>query len=183
MVRVPWNEPVTVKRVLDMGAQTILFPFVENEKEAADAVSSTRYPPKGIRGVMSAARMNKYGTVTDYYHKAEKEICVIVQCETKNAIENIPKIAAVDGVDGIFVGPSDLSASIGKLGQFEDSEVQSLIIQAKDVCAKHNIPIGILTAKKDFAKKYVADGFTFVAVNSDTNLIARSAEALLKEFK
>ena len=129
VVRVPWNEPVMVKRVLDMGAQTILFPFVEDEKEALAAVQSTRYPPKGIRGVMSAARMNKYGTVTDYYNKAENEICVIVQCETKKAIENISKIASVEGIDGIFLGPSDISASIGKIGKFEDEEVQSLIMQ------------------------------------------------------
>ena len=129
VVRVPWNEPVMVKRVLDMGAQTILFPFVEDEKEALAAVQSTRYPPKGIRGVMSAARMNKYGTVTDYYNKAENEICVIVQCETKKAIENISKIASVEGIDGIFLGPSDISASIGKIGKFEDEEVQSLILK------------------------------------------------------
>jgi len=183
MVRVPWNEPIMVKRVLDMGAQTILFPFVENKKEAEEAVSATRYPPKGIRGVMSSARMNKYGNVADYYNIAEKEICVIVQCETKNAIENISKIAAVDGIDGIFVGPSDLSASLGKIGQFEDPDVQFLINKAKKSCAKYNKPIGILTGKKDFAKKYISDGFTFVAINSDTNLIARSAENLLKEFK
>ena len=183
MVRVPWNEPIMVKRVLDMGAQTILFPFVENKKEAEEAVSATRYPPKGIRGVMSVARMNKYGNVVDYYHKSESEICVIVQCETKNAIENIAQIATVDGIDGIFVGPSDLSASLGKIGQFEDPEVQLLINKAKESCAEYNKPIGILTGKKDFAKKYLSDGFTFVAINSDTNLIARSAENLLKEFK
>ena len=183
IVRVPWNEPVMVKRVLDMGAQSILFPYVEDEKEALAAVESTRYPPKGIRGVMSAARMNRYGTVTDYYKKADDEICVIVQCESKKAIQNISKIAAVEGVDGIFIGPSDLSASIGKIGQFEDEEVQALISLGLENCKKSNIPAGILTAKKDFAKKYVADGFTYVAINSDTNLIARSAENLLKEFK
>ena len=79
IVRVPWNEPVMVKRVLDMGAQTILFPYIEDEKEAIAAVQATKYPPKGIRGVMSAARMNKYGTVTDYYAQADNEICVLVQ--------------------------------------------------------------------------------------------------------
>ena len=132
---------------------------------------------------MSAARMNRYGTVTDYYKKADDEICVIVQCESKKAIQNISKIAAVEGVDGIFIGPSDLSASIGKIGQFEDEEVQALISLGLENCKKSNIPAGILTAKKYFAKKYVADGFTYVAINSDTNLIARSAENLLKEFK
>ena len=136
IVRVPWNEPVMVKRVLDMGAQSILFPYVEDEKEALAAVESTRYPPKGIRGVMSAARMNKYGTVTDYYKKADDEICVLIQCESKKAIQNISKIAAVEGVDGIFIGPSDLSASIGKIGQFEDEEVQALIALGLESCKK-----------------------------------------------
>ena len=183
IVRVPWNEPVMVKRVLDMGAQTILFPYIEDEKEAIAAVQATKYPPKGIRGVMSAARMNKYGTVTDYYAKADNEICVLVQCETKKAIKNISKIAEVEGIDGIFLGPSDLSASIGKIGQFEDDEVQSLIMEGLEHCKKSKKPAGILTAKKDYAKKYVSDGFTYVALNSDTHLIARRAENLLKEFK
>lgn len=183
IVRVPWNEPVMVKRVLDMGAQTILFPYVENEYEALAAVQSTRYPPRGVRGVMSAARMNKYGTVVDYYNKADEQICVLVQCETKKAIDNISKVAAVEGIDGIFLGPSDLSASIGKIGKFEDEEVQTLIYKGLESCKKGNKPAGILTAKKNYAKKYVEDGFTYVAINSDTNLIARSAENLLKEFK
>jgi 4-hydroxy-2-oxoheptanedioate aldolase len=177
------QEPVVVKRILDMGAQTILFPYIENEVEATNAVKATRYPPMGIRGVMSSARMNKYGTVPNYYEVAEKEICVLVQCETENAIKNIPKIAAVDGVDGIFIGPSDLSASIGKIGQFENDKVQSLIYDALRHCKDANIPAGILTAKSNYAKEYVAKGFTFTAVNSDINLLARSAENLLKEFR
>ena len=106
VVRVPWNEPVITKRVLDMGAQTILFPFVQNKNEAITAVEATRYPPKGVRGVMSAARMNRYGHVENYYTDAEKEICVLIQCETKEAIKNIPDIAKVDGIDGIFIGAS-----------------------------------------------------------------------------
>ena len=183
VVRVPWNEPVMVKRVLDMGAQTILFPYIENAEEAKAAVAATRYPPKGVRGVMSAARMNKYGIVKNYYTESENEICVLVQCETKKAIENISEIAAIDGIDGIFLGPSDLSASIGKIGQFEDEEVQSLIMQGLEDCKKNKKAAGILTAKLDYAKKYISDGFTYVAVNSDTNLFARGAENLLKEFK
>jgi 4-hydroxy-2-oxoheptanedioate aldolase len=183
VVRVPWNEPIMVKRILDMGVQTVIYPYVQNAEEAKQAVEATRYPPKGIRGVMSAARMNKYGHVTDYYQAAEKEICVLVQCETKTAIENIPEIAKVEGVDGIFIGPSDVSASIGKIGQFESKEVQDLINKALDLCKKHKKPAGILTAKKDYAQKYIKDGYTFVAINSDTNLFARGAESLLKEFK
>ena len=183
VVRVPWNEPVITKRVLDMGAQTILFPFVQNKDEALSAVEATRYPPKGVRGVMSAARMNRYGHIENYYTEAEKEICVLIQCETKEAIKNIPDIAKVNGIDGIFIGPSDLSSSIGKIGQFEDIQVQNLIYEGLDLCKKAGKPAGILTAKKDYAKKYIKDGYTFVAVNSDTNLFARGAETLLKEFK
>lgn len=183
VVRVPWNEPVMVKRLLDMGVQTILFPMVQNAEEAKAAVEATRYPPKGIRGIMSVARMNRYGHVSDYYTKAEKEICVLVQCETKTAIDNIPEIAKVEGIDGIFMGPSDISGSIGKIGQFEDQAVQDLIHHALDLCKKHNKPAGILTGKRDYAKKYVESGYTFVAVGSDTNLFAESAKGLLKEFK
>ena len=112
-----------------------------------------------------------------------KEICVLVQCETKEAIKNIPEISKIEGVDGIFMGPSDISGSIGKIGQFEDQEVQDLIHEALELCNKNGKPAGILTAKKDYAKKYVESGYTFVAINSDTNLFARSAESLLKEFK
>jgi 4-hydroxy-2-oxoheptanedioate aldolase len=183
VVRVPWNEPIMVKRVLDMGAQTILYPFVQNVEEAKAAVEATRYPPKGIRGIMSAARMNRYGHVENYYLEAEKELCVLIQCETKEAIKNIPEIAKVDGIDGIFIGPSDLSGSIGKIGQFEDQEVQDLIHEGLALATQAGKPAGILTGKKDYAKKYVEAGYTFVAINSDTNLFARSAESLLKEFK
>ena len=183
VVRVPWNEPVMVKRILDMGAQTILYPFVQNQQEAKAAVEATRYPPRGIRGVMSAARMNRYGHIENYYKEAEKEICVLIQCETKEAIKNIPEIAKIDGIDGIFIGPSDLSSSIGKIGQFEDKEVQDLIYEGLNLCSKSGKPAGILTGKQEYAKKYIKDGYTFVAVNSDTNLFARGAENLLKEFK
>ena len=183
IVRVPWNEPVVVKRVLDMGAQTLLFPYIESASEARAAVRATRYPPHGVRGVMSTARMNGYGTVRDYYLRAAGEMCVVVQCETEAAVRSIPEIAAVEGVDAVFIGPSDLSASVGKIGQFEDPQVQALIRDALRACQESNIPAGILTSNKAYAKRYLAAGFTFVGVNSDTNLLARGAEALLAEFQ
>lgn len=181
-MRVPWNEPVVVKRVLDMGAQTILFPYVENKEQAKEAVMTTRYPPKGIRGVMSSARMNRYGTVIDYYNQCEKETCVIVQCESITAVKNIPSICEIEGIDAIFVGPSDLSASIGKIGQVSDPEVQYLIQEALDLSRRSNKPCGILTSNMEYAKRYKNAGFTFVGINSDSNLLARSAEKLLREF-
>ena len=127
MVRVPWNDAVMVKRVLDIGAQTLLFPMVQNAEEAAEAVAAVRYPQNGgIRGVMSLARMNNYGATPDYYLNAHKEICVVVQCETVEAVENIPEIAKVPGVDAIFVGPSDLSASMGHIGNPYYKDVQKM---------------------------------------------------------
>src|SRR5882672_748543 len=113
IVRVPWNEPVMVKRVLDVGAQSLLFPFVQSADEARRAVAATRYPPNGIRGVAGLTRANRYGRVKDYAKRAADELCVLVQVETQQALGEIEAIAAIDGVDGLFIGPADLSASMG----------------------------------------------------------------------
>src|SRR5437868_7119721 len=114
IVRVPWNEPVVVKRVLDQGARSLLFPFVQSADEARRAVAATRYPPKGIRGVAGTVRANRYGRVADYINRAADEICVLVQCETRKAASVVEEIAVVDGVDGVFIGPADLSADMGR---------------------------------------------------------------------
>src|SRR5215472_14975575 len=110
VVRVPWNEPVMVKRLLDQGARSFLFPFVQSADEARRAVAATRYPPKGIRGFAGTTRANNYARVAGYHKRAHEEICVLVQCETRKAVAEIPAIAAVDGIDGIFIGPADLAA-------------------------------------------------------------------------
>lgn len=183
IVRVPWNDFVVVKRVLDLGAQTILFPYIQNENDAINAIKSVYYPLNGIRGVMSAARMNKYGLINNYYDNCNKEISIIIQCETKESIYNIPKFIKMNEIDGIFIGPSDLSASIGKIGQINDKEVQDLINIALNYCKEYKKPIGILTSNKELAKKYLINGFTFVGINSDLNLFTQSAKLLLDEFK
>ncbi|MDX1605195.1 MAG: HpcH/HpaI aldolase/citrate lyase family protein, partial [Candidatus Competibacterales bacterium] len=127
IVRPPWNEPVMVKRLLDLGVFTLLFPMVQSAEEAAAAVASTRYPPDGIRGVALSHRGNRFGQIEDYFSRVGAELCVLVQIETRAALERIDEIAAVDGVDGVFFGPADLSADMGLLGQPGHPEVSAAI--------------------------------------------------------
>src|SRR3954468_1212747 len=130
IVRVPWNEPIAVKRVLDQGARSLLFPFVQSAEEARRAVAATRYPPNGIRGVAGVSRATRYGRIPDYFARAHNEICVLVQIETIRAVSAIDEIAAVDGVDGIFIGPADLSADYGHPNDWTRPEIWEAIIGA-----------------------------------------------------
>lgn len=183
IVRVPWNEPVIVKRVLDIGAQSVLFPYVNTRKEAEQAVLSTRYPPAGIRGVMSLARMNNYGKTPDYYKNAHQEICVIVQVETLEAVNNIAEIAKVEGVDAVFIGPSDLSASMGHIGHFAHPDVQATIKRGIESAVKAGIPCGFLSGNEDDVKKALDWGCTFAAVGSDMAVLTKQATALNQRFQ
>src|SRR5258707_9102225 len=149
VVRVPWNEPVLVKRVLDAGARSLLFPFVQSAEEARRAVAATRYPPKGIRGVAGTTRANRYGRVKDYAKRVEDELCVLVQVETRQAVDEIEAIAAIDGVDGLFIGPADLSASMGHLGNWQRPEIWQAIIRAGERIRKVGKPAGFLRARQD----------------------------------
>ena len=130
IIRPAWNDAVMAKRALDIGAQTLLFPYVQNVEEAKRAVASTRYPPQGIRGVSVAARASRYGRVPGYLTKANDEICVLVQVETRAALDQLEAIAKVDGVDGVFIGPSDLAASLGHLGNPQHADVQNAMQDA-----------------------------------------------------
>jgi len=113
VVRVPWNDMVTIKRVLDVGAQSVLVPYVSSAQEARAAVSYTRYPPNGVRGVAGTTRATRFGRIKDYARRAHEEICVLVQVETQSALDSIDAICATEGVDGVFIGPADLHASLG----------------------------------------------------------------------
>ena len=135
--RVPWNEPVIIKRALDVGARSLLIPFVQNADEARKAVAATRYPPLGIRGVAVAPRANDYGRIQDYHRNAHLDTCVLVQLETKAALKEIEAIAAVEGVDGIFIGPSDLAADFGHLGNPKHPDVQAAIADAAAAHPRH----------------------------------------------
>jgi 4-hydroxy-2-oxoheptanedioate aldolase len=183
IVRPAWNDPVLFKRLLDIGTWNFLVPFVQNAEEASQAVASTRYPPAGIRGVSVSQRANRYGRITDYFQKANDEICVLVQVETSTAVGMVDQIAGVDGVDGVFVGPSDLAAGIGHLGNPKHPEVQAAIGKALEACKKAGKPAGILAFNEDDARGYLDAGFVFVAVGSDLGLLTRNADALARKFK
>ncbi len=183
VVRPAWNDPVLIKRLLDIGFQSILIPFVQTPEEARKAVEATRYPPHGIRGVSTSARASNYGRVTDYLKKANDQICVLVQVETTEALARIDEIAAVDGVDGVFIGPSDLAASMGHLGNFQHPDVQNAISNAIKPIRKAGKAGGYLTGNEEESKKRFAEGFQFVAVGTDFGLLVRNADALAKRFK
>ncbi len=182
VVRCPWNDFVFIKRVLDIGARSILVPFVQNADDARNAVAATRYPPLGNRGVCVAPRANGYGEVRDYHAKAHEDICVLVQVETKAAVNQIEAIASVDGVDGIFIGPSDLAADCGHLGNRQHPEVQSIMA---DACARirgRGKAAGILTADPAETADYLRQGFEFVAVGSDAGVLAKGVRNLAADL-
>jgi 4-hydroxy-2-oxoheptanedioate aldolase len=183
VVRVPWNEPVAVKRMLDIGVRSLLFPFVQSADEARLAVRATRYPPDGIRGVSGVSRATRYGRVADYYSRAAGEICVIVQIETRKAVDAIEDIAAVPGVDALFIGPADLSADLGLKGNWSSPEAWSKILEAGARIKKAGKSAGFLSPREEDCRKVLAAGFGFVAVGTDTGILARGTDALVKTYK
>jgi len=183
VVRVPWNDMVTIKRVLDIGAQSLLVPYVSTPAEARSAVSYTRYPPAGVRGVAGTTRATRFGRVKDYAQRAPEELCLLVQVETQQALDNIEAICDVDGVDGVFIGPADLHASLGYTGEIAHSKVKPLIDEAIRRIRKCGKAPGILTPNEADARHWLACGALFVAVGADVGILARGAEALAAKFK
>lgn len=183
VVRPPWNDTVMLKRLLDAGVQSFLIPYVQDEAEARAAVAATRYPPKGVRGFASASRASRFGRVKDYYARCEQEICVLVQVETRHALGNLEAIAGVEGVDGVFIGPGDLSADMGHLGNPGHMEVQAAIEDAIGRIKACGKAPGILTGDEKFARRYVELGCLFTAVGADVAILARNSEQLAARFK
>ncbi|MFK5980255.1 MAG: HpcH/HpaI aldolase/citrate lyase family protein [Rhizobiaceae bacterium] len=182
-VRVPWNDKVLIKRALDIGAETIFVPFVQNGEEAKDVVSACKYPPYGVRGVAGSTRSSRYGRTTDYIHTADEEICVIVQIETADAMEQIEDIAAIDGLDGMFIGPADLSASMGHRGNPGHEEVQAALKSAVERINAAGKPAGILCGSTADAKKFIDWGYTFVAIGVDIPMFAKAVDTALADIK
>lgn len=183
VVRVPWNDMVTIKRYLDIGAQTLLIPCIDSAEQARNAVSYTRYPPKGVRGYSAAPRANAFGRIKDYPERVEAELCVLPQVETMAGIANIEEIAAVEGVDGVFIGPGDLSAAMGYVGDAKHPEVQKVIADAIRRIRACGKPAGILSADEALAHRYIELGSVFTAVGSDLGILARSTEQLAARFR
>lgn len=183
VVRPAWNDPVILKRLLDVGTETLLVPFVQSAEEAARAVAATRYPPHGMRGVATVHRANRYGRVTDYFARANDEMCVLVQLETRAAVDALERIAEVDGVDGVFIGPSDLAASLGHAGHNAHPDVRRTIEDACRRAQAVGTPIGILAPIEADARAYLDMGFAFVAVGSDIVVLRKGCDALVRMFK
>jgi 4-hydroxy-2-oxoheptanedioate aldolase len=183
VVRPAWNDPVLFKRLLDIGVQSLLVPFVQTADEARRAVAATRYPPHGSRGVATTTRASGYGRVKDYLNHAHEEICIIVQIETRAALANLEAIATVDGVDAVFVGPNDLAADMGHLGDSAHPEVRAAIDGAIGRIRATGKAAGILAPVEAEARRLIDLGCRFVGVGSDAGVLARQADALAARFK
>ena len=179
LLRVPGVDQVGVKRVLDAGATSLMFPFIQTAEQARAAVSYTRYPPEGVRGVAAMHRASRYGHAPDYLRTANAGIAVVLQLETPEAIEQLEPIAAVPGVDSLFIGPGDLAAALGHLGDIGHPEVQALIARAAARARAVGKPIGIVGGNPKMVRQFLEYGYTWSAVSSDLAMLTgRAAEWL-----
>lgn len=183
VVRPAANDPVIIKRILDLGAQSLLVPYVQSAEEARAAVAAVRYPPGGIRGIAGLTRASRFGRIPGYAKRAHEEICLLVQVETRKSLDAIEDIAAVDGVDGIFIGPGDLSASLGHPGDLFHPEVIAAVEGAISRVAAAGKPAGVLTYDAAFARRCMELGSVFTAVGADLAILVRGVEKLAKDFK
>jgi len=182
VVRPAWNDLVMIKRFLDLGAQTLLLPYVQTPEEAHAAVQATRFPPDGMRGVAGSTRAAGFGRIKDYLNRANAEMCVLVQVETRKSLDNLDAICKTDGVDGVFIGPNDLAADLGHRGNIPHPEVQSAIADAIKRIRAHGKAPGILVGEAD-GQRMLDLGALFVAVGSDTGLLRMAADGLASRFK
>jgi 2-dehydro-3-deoxyglucarate aldolase len=183
VVRPQWAEPILLKRLLDLGVYNFLMPFVESAEQARAAVAATRYPPEGIRGIAVAQRSNQYGYVEDYFQQVNENICVLVQIESRLGVDSVEAIADVAGVDALFIGPSDLSASLGHFGNPNHPEVQAAMRHVLASAQARGKPVGILTGVEKEAHQYLEMGMTCVAVGLDVVLLRNASRQLCERFK
>jgi 4-hydroxy-2-oxoheptanedioate aldolase len=183
LVRPAWNDMVTIKRVLDQGVQTLLIPYVETADEARAAVSHTRFPPKGVRGVSGSSRSSNYGLEKDYFTAAEREICVIVQIESTGALARIEEIASVEGVDAVFIGPSDMAASMGHIGNPQHPVVQAAIDDGFRRLKAIGARTGYLTGNEDEFRRRLADGVDFISYATDAVIVRNATLKLVERLR
>lgn len=182
IVRPQWNDTVAIKRLLDAGFYNFLIPFVESADDARRAVAATRYPPEGVRGVSVSQRNNRYGTVKDYFKVINQNLAVLVQIESRKAVAAIDDICAVAGVDGVFIGPSDLAAGYGHLGNSQHPEVQEAMAAVFASAKAHGKPVGILAPVEAEARRYMEQGASFVAVGSDLGAFRTATQSLRDKY-
>jgi 4-hydroxy-2-oxoheptanedioate aldolase len=184
IARVPSGEPVAIKQYLDLGFATLLVPMVDSAEHARSIVAASRFPPRGIRGVASAtSRASGFGAMPDYLAKAHERVMIIAQIESAAALENIEEIAATEGIDALFIGPADLAASLGHLGNPQHDEVQTAIKRAKSAINRAGKPAGIFAISTDDAKQRISEGFAFISVGTDIGLLVRGSATLLSAIR
>ncbi|MHB8528718.1 MAG: aldolase/citrate lyase family protein [Caulobacteraceae bacterium] len=184
VARVPIGDPVILKQYLDIGFRSLLIPMVDSGEQAERILAATRFPPRGVRGVASStSRASRFGAEADYLQKAHEDVCLIAQIETRAAVDEIEAIAAVDGVDALFIGPSDLSASLGHLGDPGHPEVRSAIAGAIGRIAAAGKPAGIFARDIEDARTWLAAGVLFVSVGTDVGLLSRGARVLARDSR
>ncbi|MBS3181569.1 HpcH/HpaI aldolase family protein [Leucobacter manosquensis] len=184
LVRVPYGDTVTIKQFLDLGVQNLLVPMVDSAAQAEEIVRAVRYPPRGVRGVGSAlARSARWNRVDDYLQRADETISLTVQIESAAAVADADRILAVDGVDAIFIGPSDLAASMGLLGQQNHPDVVEAVLGTIRRAIAAGKPAGVNAFVPEDAERYVEAGASFVAVGADVAILARQTEALVARFR
>ena len=186
IARVPVGDTVIIKQYLDLGVQTLLVPMVDTAEQAAQIVQAMRYPQDdghgGVRG-MAGARASRWGHYTNYAKEANEQVCLLVQAESQMALDNLDAIVNTPGVDGVFIGPADLSASMGHVGQQAHPEVKAAIEEAFRRILKAGKAPGILTPDEELSRHYLSHGAVFSAVGTDSNLLARHTSALCQRFK
>lgn len=183
LVRPAANDPVLIKRFLDLGAQTLLIPYVNTAAEAQAAVRAMLYPPQGLRGVSALTRATRFGRMPGYFDGAAAELCLVVQIETQEALDNLEAIAAVPGVDALFVGPADLAASLGFGANQQHPDLRAAVIAAIGRIKAAGKPAGLLTGDAELQRMALAAGVDFLALGVDAGLLARGADALLAAGK
>lgn len=184
VVRPPTGDPVLIKQLLDIGAQSLLIPMVETAQQADMLVRATRYPPHGFRGVGAGiARAARWGRVADYLERANDEVCLLLQVETRAGLENLEAIAAIEGVDGVFLGAADLSASLGHIGQSQHKEVVAAMEKAIATILACGKAPGLLATDEAVSAAYLAQGARFVAVGVDALLLVTATQDLARRFK
>lgn len=183
VVRVPWNDVVAIKRYLDIGAQSLLIPYVEDAEQAERAVASTRYPPQGLRGVALSTRASGFGREPGYAPRAHEEIAVILQIENHAGLENLEDIAGVDGVDALLIGVSDLHAAFGHVGQSANPEVVPVVDRAISRIVASGATAGVFAPDEALARRWTDLGARLVLVGSDIGILARGSDALVERYR
>ncbi|CAK3624851.1 4-hydroxy-2-oxo-heptane-1,7-dioate aldolase [Vibrio crassostreae] len=184
IVRSEDSNPTLIKRLLDIGAKTLLVPMVNDAQQAQNVVQSALYPPLGTRGIGSAlARASQWNRIPQYVHRANEQVCILVQVETKEAIENIEEIVAVEGIDGVFIGPSDLCGSMGHIGNPLHPDVVAAIDHAIEVIQRSGKAAGILSLAPEQAQEYASRGVKFIGAGVDTLLLRQGVEQLANKLK